>query len=259
MKKTALITGASCGLGLSFANVFAREGYDLVLVARNGDRLEEIKSEIEEKYGVRATVIAKDLCETESAKEIYVATQSAGIEIDVLVNNAGSGDFGEFYKCDLSKQIRMVELNCIALMELCRYYLPGMVEKGRGNVLNVDSIAAFQPGPLMSVYYATKAFVFSFSQALTRELKGTGVKVMALCPGPIRTNFDVAANFGESGLFKNLKVWSPEVVAEFGYKNMKRGKSYCVCGFMNKIMVFATRLSPRALLRETVYQIQKVQ
>lgn len=259
MKKTALITGASCGLGHSFAHVFAREGYDLVLVARNGERLEEIKSEIEEKYGVKATAIAKDLCETESAKEIYVATQSAGIDIDVLVNNAGSGDFGEFYKCDLSKQIRMVELNCIALMELCRYYLPAMVERGRGNVLNVDSIAAFQPGPLMSVYYATKAFVFSFSQALTRELKGSGVKVMALCPGPIRTNFDVAANFGESGLFKNLKVWSPEVVAEFGYKNMKKGKSYCVLGLMNKLMVFSTRLAPRSLVRETVYQIQKVQ
>ena len=259
MKKTALITGASCGLGYSFAHVFAREGYNLVLVARNGERLEEIKREIEEKYSSNVTVIAKDLCKSDSAKEIYVATETAGINIDVLVNNAGSGDFGEFHKCDLDKQVRMVQLNCIALMELCRYYLPAMVGRGSGNVVNVDSIAAFQPGPLMSVYYATKAFVFSFSQALTRELKGSGVKVMALCPGPIRTNFDVAANFGESGLFKNLKVWSPDVVAEFGYKNMKKGKSYCVIGLMNKLMVFSTRLAPRALISETVYQIQKVQ
>lgn len=259
MKKTALITGASGGLGLSFVNIFAREGYDVVLVARNGERLEEIKGEIEAKYGVRAYVIAKDLCKMDGAKEVYVATQTAGITVDVLVNNAGFGDFGEFYKSDLSKQTRMVELNCIALMELCHLYLPQMLENGSGNILNVDSIAAFQPGPLMSVYYATKAFVFSFSQALYRELKGTGVKVTALCPGPIRTNFDSSAELGESGLFKNLKVWAPDVVAEFGYKNMKKGKSFCVCGFMNKIIVFANRFAPRALVRELVYHLQKIQ
>ena len=129
----------------------------------------------------------------------------------------------------------------------------------RGKILNVASIAAFQPGPLMSVYYASKSFVLSFSQALTRELKGTGVKVTCLCPGPIRTNFDVAANFGESGLFKNLKVWDPDVVAEFGYKNMKKGRSLCVCGGFNRIIVFANRFAPRALVREMVYHLQKVQ
>ena len=259
MKKTALITGASGGLGLSFVNLFANDGYDVVLVARNGKRLEEIKKEIEEKYNVKATVVAKDLCSPNGAQEVYEATKNEGIKIDVLVNNAGFGDFGEFYKSDISKQIRMVDLNCIALMHLCHLYLPDMIEQKSGNILNVDSIAAFQAGPLMSVYYATKAFVLSFSQALTRELKGTGVKVTALCPGPIRTNFDSAAALGESGLFKNLKVWDPDVVAKFGYKNMKKGKSLCICGFVNKIIVFANRLAPRCLVRSLVYNLQKIQ
>lgn len=259
MTKTALITGASGGLGLSFVNIFARDGYDVVLVARNGERLEEIKADVEKKYGIKATVIAKDLCSYEGAKEVYIETQTRGIVVDVLVNNAGFGDFGEFFKSDLSKQVRMVDLNCTALMELCHLYLPSMVKRGSGKILNVDSIAAFQAGPLMSVYYATKAFVLSFSQALTRELKGTGVKVTCLCPGPIRTNFDTSADLGESGLFKNLKVWDPDVVAEFGYKNMKKGRSLCVCGGMNKLIVFANRFAPRALVREMVYQLQKIQ
>ena len=259
MKKTALITGASGGLGLSFVNIFAREGYNLVLVARNGVRLEEIKKEIEGKYGVNATVIPCDLTADGGAKTVFDATKQAGIHVDVLVNNAGFGDFGEFHKSDLGKQTRMVDLNCTALIELCRLYLPDMITKGEGNILNVDSIASFQPGPLMSVYYATKAFVLSFSQAISRELKGTGVKVTALCPGPIRTNFDATADLGESGLFKNLKVWDPDVVAEFGYKNMKRGKAVCICGFVNKIIVFANRFAPRCLVRELVYHLQKVQ
>lgn len=259
MKKTALITGASGGLGLSFVNIFARDGYDIVLVARNGNRLEDIKKEIEEKYNVNAMVVAVDLCSEDGAQKVYDATQQAGLNVDVLVNNAGFGDFGKFYKSDINKQIRMVDLNCTALMHLCHLYIPDMIKNRKGNILNVDSIAAFQAGPLMSVYYATKAFVLSFSQALTRELKGTGVKVTALCPGPIRTNFDNTADLGESGLFKNLKVWDPNVVAEFGYKNMKRGKSLCICGFVNKIIVFANRLAPRALVRNMVYNLQKVQ
>ena len=259
MKKTALITGASGGLGLSFVNLFAKDGYDLVLVARNGNRLEEIKKEIEEKYNIKATVVAKDLCTPDGAQQVYDATKQAGIKVDVLVNNAGFGDFGEFYKSDINKQVKMIDLNCTALMSLCHLYLPDMLEQKNGNILNVDSIAAFQAGPLMSVYYATKAFVLSFSQALTRELKGTGVKVTCLCPGPIRTNFDNAADLGESGLFKNLKVWNPDDVAKFGYKKMQKGKSLCVCGFVNKLIVFANRLAPRCLVRNLVYNIQKVQ
>ena len=259
MKKTALITGASGGLGLSFVNLFAKDGYDLVLVARNGNRLEEIKKEVEEKYNVSAIVVAVDLCSEDGAKKVYDATKQAKIKVDVLVNNAGFGDFGEFYKSDVNKQTRMIDLNCTALMQLCHLYLPDMIEQKSGNILNVDSIAAFQAGPLMSVYYATKAFVLSFSQALTRELKGTGVKVTALCPGPIRTNFDNAADLGQSGLFKNLKVWDPDDVARFGYKKMKKGKSLCVCGFVNKLIVFANRLAPRCLVRNLVYNIQKVQ
>ena len=259
MKKTALITGASGGLGLSFVHLFAADGYDLVLVARSEDKLNKIKDKIESKYGVRAVVVAKDLCLENAPREVFEATKEQGMVVDVLVNNAGFGDFGEFVKSDFHKQANMVNLNITALMHLCHLYLPDMIAKGSGNILNVDSIAAFQPGPLMSVYYATKAFVLSFSQALTRELKGTGVKVTALCPGPIKTGFDTSAELGESGLFKNLKVWSPDVVAKFGYKNMKKGKSICVCGFLNKIIVFANRFAPRSLVRNMVYNLQKEQ
>lgn len=259
MKKTALITGASGGLGLSFVKLFAGDGYDLVLVARNAERLDEIKKEIEDQYKVNVLTVPKDLCSENGAREVLDATNAAGVSVDVLVNNAGFGDFGEFYKSDLNKQVRMVNLNCIALMQLCHLYLPEMVKRGEGRILNVDSIAAFQPGPLMSTYYATKAFVLSFSQALTRELKGTGVSVTALCPGPIRTNFDTAAELGESGLFKNLKVWDPDTVAKFGYKNMNKGKPVCVCGFVNKIIVFSNRLAPRTLVRNAVYDLQKIQ
>lgn len=259
MKKTALITGASGGLGLSFVNLFALDGYDIVLVARNEKKLEEIKAEIEKKYNIKATVVAKDLTKESEVEEVYKATKEAGITVDVLVNNAGFGDFGVFHESDVSKQIKMINLNCTSLMQLCHLYLPDMVKQGSGNILNVDSIAAFQAGPLMSVYYATKAFVLSFSQALSRELKGTGVKVTALCPGPIRTNFDSAADLGESGLFKNLKVWDPEVVARFGYKNMKKGKRFCVCGFLNKLIVFSNRLVPRSLVTNMVYNLQKEQ
>lgn len=259
MNKTALITGASGGLGLSFVKILARDGYDVVLVARNAEKLAEIKADIESSYGVRAYVVAKDLCHTESVNEVFDATEALGLKIDVLINNAGFGDFGEFHKSDINKQIRMVDLNVIALMQLCHLYIPQMIERGSGNILNVDSIAAFQAGPLMSVYYATKAFVLSFSQALTRELKGTGVKVTALCPGPIKTNFENSSELGGSGLFKNLKVWSPDTVAEFGYKNMKRGRSLCVCGALNKLIVFSNRLAPRALVRNAVYEIQKEQ
>ncbi len=259
MNKTALITGASGGLGLSFVNIFAREGYDVVLVARNESKLNEIKADIEKKYGIKSYVIARDLCKTECVNEVFAETERLGLTVDVLVNNAGFGDFGEFHKSDADKQIRMVNLNVTALMQLCRLYLPSMVERGDGKILNVDSIAAFQAGPLMSVYYATKAFVLSFSQALTRELKGTGVTVTALCPGPIKTNFESSSELGESGLFKNLKVWDPNTVAEFGYKNMKRGKPLCVCGFVNKIIVFSNRLAPRSLVRNAVYALQKEQ
>lgn len=257
MKKVALITGASGGLGLSFARIFAREGYDLVMVARSEHKLNKIKSELEADFGISALVLPADLTLGSGAQDVYMKTHELGLSVDVLVNNAGFGDFGEFALSDLEKQCDMVELNVKALMRLTHLYLGDMKARGAGKILNVDSIAAFQPGPLMSVYYATKAFVLSFSEALSVELRGTGVSVTALCPGPIDTGFESRAALGESGLFKNLKVWSPDVVAEFGYKQMKKGKTVAVKGGLNRLIVFSSRLAPRSLVRNMVYHIQK--
>ena len=257
MTKTALITGASGGLGLSFVKVFAKEGYDLVIVARNTQRLESIKADTEAEFGVNVKIVSKDLTNENAPHEIFLETEKENIKVDVLVNNAGFGDFGKFADSCVEKQSDMIALNVSSLVKLTHFYLKDMIERGSGRILNVASIAAFQPGPLMSVYYATKAFVLSFSEALAVETKGTGVKITALCPGPIKTDFEKRADLEESGLFKNLKVWSPDVIAKFGYKKMMQNKTVCIKGGLNKLITFSSRLAPRALVRNSVYQIQK--
>ena len=257
MKKTVLITGASGGLGLAFAELFAGKGYDLVIVARSEDKLGKIRENLEKKYASSVEAIPCDLTVKDSAKSVYEKVKEKGIKIDVLVNNAGFGDFGEFVECDFEKQYEMVNLNIIALMQMTHCFLKDMKSCHSGKILNVDSIAAFQAGPLMSVYYATKAFVLSFSEALSEELKGSGVTVTALCPGPIDTGFEKRAELGKSGLFKNLKVWSADEVADYGYRAMMKGKVVTVKGGMNKLIVFSTRLAPRSLVRRSVYNIQK--
>lgn len=256
MKKTALITGASGGLGLSLARLFAKDGYDLVIVARNEERLNDVSEELS-SLGASVTALAKDLTDPQAPKDIYLETARRCITVDVLVNNAGFGDFGEFAESDLEKQSDMINLNVSALVKLTHLYLKDMKGRKSGNIMNVASIAAFQSGPLMSVYYATKAFVLSFSEALSVELRGSGVKVTVLCPGPIETGFEKRADLQKSGLFKNLKVWSPEKVADFGYKKMKGGRVVCIKGAINKLIVFSSRLAPRALVRNAVYHIQK--
>ncbi|HEY8424014.1 MAG TPA: SDR family oxidoreductase [Clostridia bacterium] len=256
MKKTALITGASSGIGFEFARIFAKDGYNLVLVARSQDKLLSLKQEFEQ-YGSDVFIIVKDLSNPNAAQEVYNETQKEGIFIDVLVNNAGVGDFGKFAESDISKVDTMIELNIGALTKLTRLYLPHMIAKKSGKILNVGSLGSFQPGPLMAVYYASKAYVLSFSEAISRELKGTGVTVTALCPGPTRTNFQQAANLGMSGLFVNLQVADARKVAEFGYKKMNQGKVIAVPGFFNKIAAVGVKLLPRRAVRNIVYNIQK--
>lgn len=257
MKETVLITGASGGLGLAFAKLFASKSYDLIIVARNEGKLNEIKTDIEREYASSVEVIACDLGQKDSATAVYRKVKEKGIKVNILVNNAGFGDFGEFVNCDFEKQYEMVNLNIIALMQLTHCFLKDMKADRNGKILNVDSIAAFQAGPLMSVYYATKAFVLSFSEALSEELKGSGVTVTALCPGPIDTGFEKRADLENSGLFKNLKVWSAKEVADYGYAAMMKGKVVAVKGGMNKLIVFSTRLVPRSIVRRSVYNIQK--
>lgn len=255
--KCALITGASSGLGVHFARLFASDGYDVVLVARREDKLVALKDELEQIYGVKAYVFAQDLSKADSAKAVFDYLKERGVSVSVLVNNAGFGDFGEFSELVWEKQSDMIQVNVTTLVQLTKLFLPEMLERKVGKILNVASIAAFEPGPLLSTYYASKAYVLSFTEALSVELKGSGVTVTALCPGPTETGFEDAASAKSSGLFKNLKVARADKVAEYGYNKLMSGKVVAIPGFFNKILPFAVRFVPRALVRKLVYKIQR--
>src|ERR1043165_596969 len=215
---TALITGASSGLGADFARLFAKDGYDLVLVARSEGKLHELARDL----GVKTTVIAADLSKPNAAAD--VVAQLGAIEIDALVNNAGVGLAGAFADNDLQTELDMIQLNVVALTQLTKLLLPPMLQRGRGRILNVASTASFQPGPLMAVYYATKAYVLSFSEAIAEELRKTPVTVTALCPGPTATGFVAAANVSETRLFTLMPPMESEKVAHIGYEAMKKGR-----------------------------------
>lgn len=222
MGNTALVTGASGGIGLELAREHARTGGDLVLVARRAEKLAAHKAVLEKEFGVQVTVLAQDLVATGAAEAVFAATESANLQVDVLINNAGFGGHGKFHERSLDDERAMISLNIQTLTELCRLYLPGMVARGNGKILNVASTAGFLPGPLQAVYYATKAYVVSFSQAIAEELRGTGVSVTALCPGPVKTGFVEAANLEGVEVFD--KAASPESVARCGYSAMQAGR-----------------------------------
>ena len=223
MTDTALITGASGGIGLEMTRILAKEGYDIIAVARRTDMLEKLKGELESLYGRNVTVICSDLSEDGDVRKVFEIADKEGIEVDILVNNAGFGDYGPFAECDWDKQDRMIRLNVLALSHLTRLFLPGMISRGKGRILNTASVASFEPGPLMSVYYATKAYVLSFSEALTAELKGTGVTVTALCPGPTNTGFAKTANADGANVFKESTSSDARAVAMYGYRCMMKG------------------------------------
>lgn len=255
-KQTVLITGASGGLGLALCRQFAQNGYDLILTARSEQRLKEIAAQLEAAYTVSVFTVPADLALPESPETILTAVQKAGKTVDILVNNAGFGDFGLFAECDLQKQEAMLDVNIRALMRLTRLILPSMRERKSGKILNVASIAGFEPGPFMSVYYATKAFVLSFSQALSRELKLDGITVTALCPGPIKTGFEDAADLHGSKLFQSLPVADADHVAKYGYRSLMKGKTVAIHGVHCKLLVFAVRLTPRRLVTAVISKIQ---
>ena len=243
MNKTALITGATSGLGYDFVGMFAQDGFDLVLVARNQAKMEEIKSQYPH---LNVTIITKDLSRPNAAKEVYEEVKSAGITIDTLVNNAGFGLMGHFEDLDIQKQSEMIQLNNTALTELTYYFLPEM--KGnthRARILNVASTAAFQPGPMMAVYYATKAYVLSFSEALAEELAGTNVTVTTLCPGATKTNFASVANVAKTKMFSG--AMSSHEVAKQGYQALMAGKRVVITGGTNKVGAYAAKFLPRSL------------
>jgi short-subunit dehydrogenase len=253
---TAFITGASNGIGLELARVHASKGDDLVLTARNKSKLDELKSELESKYKIKVYTIGKNLALPESARELYDETTSQGIRIDYLINNAGFGDFGMFAERDWNKQHQMIELNITALTQLTKLYLKDMIACGSGKIMNVASTAAFQPGPTMAVYYATKAYVLHFSEAIANEVKDKGVTITALCPGPTESGFKTAASMEESRLFKSKFIPTSRSVAEYGYKAMMRGQVVAIHGIMNNVLAFFVRFMPRALIVKVTRMIQ---
>jgi short-subunit dehydrogenase len=247
--RTALVTGASGGIGEEFARLLAVDGYRLVLVARREDTLVELAKEL----GGGHRAIAADLSCRGEAERVAV---EAG-PVDVLINNAGHADFGPFAEADLAKTVGMMELNVASLTVLTRLVVEGMLERGKGRILNVASTAAFQAGPLMSVYYATKAYVLSFSEALAEELRGTGVTVTALCPGTTASGFQARAEMESSRLVKGRTLARASDVARIGYRAMQRGDVVVVPGLRNKILASSVRFTPRPVLRRLVHQMQK--
>lgn len=222
MTQTALITGASNGIGLELAKIHAQQGGNLVLVARSQHKLEQLAQELNQQYQVQVTVIAKDLSLPHAAQAIFEQTEQLGIQIDLLINNAGFGGHGRFFERELAQEHQMIHVNITALTELTHLYLRGMVARRQGKILNVSSTASFLPGPLQAVYYATKAYVTSFSQAVAEEVREFGVTVTALCPGAVATGFVEAGNLQGVEAWKNAKT--AEEVAQYGYQAMLNGE-----------------------------------
>jgi short-subunit dehydrogenase len=246
-RRTALITGGSGGIGLELAKVLARNDFDLVLVARKRDTLEAAAGQLEGKFGVTAHVFAADLRRQDAPQAIFDFLRAENIPVEVLVNNAGFGLGGEFADTDLDRELEMIQVNIAALTHMTKLFLPAMIKRGSGRILNLASTAAFQPGPLQAVYYASKAYVLSFSEAVAEELRDTGVTVTALCPGPTRTEFASTAGVGNSRLFTLFGVADAGDVAEYGFQAMMAGKRVAVPGFRNKLVAQANRFSPRTL------------
>ncbi len=253
----ALITGASSGIGFELASVFARHKHDLILVARSADKLNTLKKDLEKAYQIDVRVIPIDLSVARSAQILLEAVQAQNLKVDRLVNNAGFGDHGLFADSDIKKISEMIQVNITTLTELTRLFLPLMLQNKFGQILNVASTAAFQPGPLMTVYYATKAYVLFFSEGLFEETEGSGVTVTALCPGPTQSGFQKAAGIRNIPLLNSLSIPTSAVVAEYGYKAMQSGQAVAVQGLMNTIFSSTVGLLPRSVARKLVRKLQE--
>ena len=252
---TALITGASSGIGLELARTFARHKHDVVLVARQEARLVELAQELTGQ-GVRAHVIAADLSLPGAAASLVDRVHADRLQVDILVNNAGFGLFGAFAETALETELQMIQLNIAVVTELTKRFLPAMLARRSGRILNLASTAAFLPGPLMSVYYATKAYVLSFTDALANELEGTGVSITALCPGPTASGFQAAAHLEKSKLMAGKRLPSSQEVAEFGYDALMSGTPIAIPGMLNKLTAAVPRFFPRAVVRRMVRSVQ---
>jgi hypothetical protein len=249
--KTALITGASSGIGKALAYHFARDGYELVLAARSVARMQALADELMRQFKVTVTVIDADLETHEGAARLHLEIKARGLVLSALVNNAGYGAFGEFKDSALANELAMMQLNMTTVVTLTKLFLPDLLAT-RGKILNLASTAAFQPGPYMAVYYATKAFVLSFSEAIASELEDTGVTVTALCPGPTASGFQEKADLGNSALVKGKQLPTSEDVAALGYRAMQRGQRVYIPGAVNWVMAQSMRFTPRNLATKVV-------
>jgi uncharacterized protein len=253
----AVITGASTGLGREFARLCARDGYDVVLIARSRPQLEALAAEIQQDTSRTARVIEKDLSIPDAAREVFDELTSAGLNVELLINNAGFGLVGRFWELDEEQQMRMVQLNVGALTHLTRLFLPGFVQRRRGQILNIASTAAFQPGPLMAVYYATKAYVVSFSEAMHNEVRDYGITITALCPGPTKTEFDKRAGGTNTKLLKGRNVMDANAVSQIGLAAVRAGKPLVIAGRINAVMAFLTRFAPRQFAASMARRFQE--
>ena len=256
MNKVTLITGSTSGIGFELSKNFAKDGNDLVLVSRNYNKLLETKEFIEGKYKVQTYIIEADLKNEKDIGDIIKFVKNNKLEVSNLVNNAGFGSFGYFHEIDKDWDLDMVKVNIGALTILSKAFIPNMIKAGVGGVLNVASTAGFQGGPFMAVYYATKAYVLSLSEALSQELKGTGVTITALCPGAVETEFQKVAKVQKSPLAKK-NIMKAEIVAEIGYKAFKKGKAIVIPGIKNKILIQSLRLLPRKLVGKIIKKVNR--
>ncbi len=252
----ALVTGASAGIGLEIARVLARD-HDLILSARRSAELHALAEELRKSHGATCHVATADLADPAAPRRLFEEVAAAGHAVEVLVNNAGFGDLGPFADADLAKLLRMIQVNVAALTELTGLFLPGMRSRGRGRILNVGSVAGFQPGPLMATYYATKAYVNSLSEAMANELAGSGITVTCLCPGPTDTEFASAAGMQSTKHFSVGHRLTARQVAEQGVAGMKRGKVLVIPGWRNKLLIFSERFLPRSLVVRVVRWMQE--
>lgn len=250
----ALVTGASSGIGLELAKLLAVDGHDLVLVARRKDRLAQIKQELEAKHGVIVHVLAEDLSDPAAADRIHREIQRRKLDVDILINNAGLGLVGSFATTDWEKERSLLQVNMLALTQLTKLLLPAMLRRKRGRILNVSSVAAFVPGPGMALYYASKAYVQSFSEALAEEVAGTGVTITALCPGPTQSEFAQVAGMGSAALFRRTVPTAARVAVD-GYRAMLRGQRVVISGLDNQLNRFFLRFLPSWLITSYIRRL----
>lgn len=253
----ALVTGASVGIGRELAREFAAHSHDVILVARDRDALEALAGTLEGRHGIKATVFVFDLADAGSPQRLYDAVVAEGLEVDVLVNNAGFGLGGAFADTDIERELDMIQVNIASLVQLTKLFMQPMLKRRQGRILNVGSTAGFQPGPYMSVYFATKAFILSFSQALDEELRNTGITVTCLCPGATATEFAKRAGITQTRLFSLTGVDDPADVARYGFAATMRGERIAIPGLKHKMMVQAERAIPRSIVTRLSRMVQE--